>query len=214
MKIYRDVPVPKRPVGRPKGTKGIPRSKSNSKAQPQKKYIKIKRFVTEYLVDLNGQKAYQRCGWDLDNDQAASLNAGKLLNRADVIQLIAEAEAERAKRVEITQEMVLKELALLTFTNLKDVATWDGNSFILKPFDQLTRDQAAIISNIALKRTPIGDFDIKFATPSASDKRTALVDLGKHLGMFWEGNQPVDPLEIAKKVRQAAKEIKERTMPE
>lgn len=214
MKIFRDVPLQKKPVGRPKGTTGIPRKKSNSKATPQKKYIKIKRFVTEYLVDLNGQKAYQRCGWDKDNDQAASVNAGKLLNRIDVIQLIAEAEAERAKRVEITQEMVLKELSLLAFANLKDVATWDGQSFILKPFDQLTRDQAAIISNISLKRTPIGDFDVKFGTPSAADKRTALVDLGKHLGMFWEGTQPVDPLEIAKKVKQAAKEMQERTMPE
>lgn len=210
MKIIRDIPVEsaepiKRGRGRPKG-KGNKRAKSS-----QKRYVKIKRFVAEYLIDLNAQKAYQRCGYGTGNDQSDSANASKLLNRPDVQQLIVEAEEKRAKEVNITQEMVLKELALLAFANLKDISTWDGNNMVLKPFDQLTREQTAIISSISLKRTPFGDFDLKFTTPSAQDKRGALVDLGKHLGMFWEGNRQEEPIEAARKIKEALDQIEERT---
>jgi phage terminase small subunit len=156
-------------------------------------------------------RAYQRCGYGTGNDQSDIVNAKKLLNREDVQQLIAEEQDKKAKELNITQEMVLKELALLAFANLKDISTWDGNNMVLKPFDQLTRDQTAIISSISLKRTAYGDFDLKFTTPSAQDKRGALVDLGKHLGMFWEGNRQDDPMEFAKKAQEALRQIEEKT---
>lgn len=194
----------KKKRGRPKGpsTKRI-----KSKVYAKKRYIKINRFVKEYLIDLNALKAYQRCGWASGNDGTDRISAGKLLDRDDVIQLIAEEEDRRSKAVNITQEMVLKELSLLAFANIKDISTWDGNNMILKPFDELTREQTAIISSIQLKRTPIGDFDLKFTTPSAQDKRSALIDLGKHLGMFWEAGRQEDPTEFARKTREALQEM-------
>jgi phage terminase small subunit len=205
MKIIRDkLPKPvKKGRGRPKGT-GSRKGKI-----PQKRYIKIKRFVSQYLIDLNAMKAYQRCGYGTGNDQADSANGNKLLDRPDVQQLIAEAEEKRAKEVNITQEMVLKELALLAFANIKDISTWDGNNMILKPFDELTRDQTAIISSIGLKRTAFGDFDLRFTTPSAQDKRGALVDLGKHLGMFWEAGRQEDPIEFARKSHEALNQMED-----
>lgn len=188
--------------------RGRPRGKTvfKSTAYPRKKYIKIKRFVTEYLVDLNGMRAFQRCGYGTGNDQADNIQAGKLLNRPDVIQLITEYEAERAKKIEITQEMVLKGLKLIADANIMDLATWDGNNFILKPFSEMTRDQASVISSIQQTRNKYGDIDLKFTMPSVSDKRETLVQLGKHIGMFWEGSKQVDPAEITRNVRQAMKE--------
>lgn len=209
MKIFRgDQPAPKkRGRGRPKKGEEI------TKQHQIKKNIVAKTFVAQYLIDLNAFKAYRRCGYGTGNDDTDKNEAAKLLNRPYVQQLIAEAQNESAKRANITQDMVLKELALLAFANIKDIATWDGESFQLKPFSELTRDQAAIISSISVTRNRYGDIDLRFITPSSQDKRGALVDVGKHIGMFWEPVKTIDPDEMAKRLRQAQKELMEKTSP-
>jgi phage terminase small subunit len=216
MKITREEPEkPKKKMGRPKLKPGEKGKRSfEPKPVTRKRYYKAKRFVEEYLVDFNGMRAYQRCGFGKGNKVADSISAGKLLNTPDVIQLIAEAEDERAKLTKVTQDKIIKELSLIAFANIKNVSEWDGKNFILRSFDELTYDQAAIISDVKLKRNSYGDCDLSFTIPTASEKRTALVDLGKHLGMFWEGTTPVDPIEIAKKIKQATQEMNKRTMPE
>ena len=204
MKIQREIPFKvKSKRGRPKGKKGVGR----------KRYISVKRFVAEYLVDLNGAAAYRRCGYGTGDNVTDATGAARLLSRADVLQCIAEAEEERSKRVEITQDLVLKGLRLLAMANIRDIATWDGERFVLKPFNELTRDQTYIISSMKIMPKQFGGIDLEFKTPSASDQRACLVDLGKHLGMFWEGNKQEDPIEGAKKIRQALEEMEERTAP-
>jgi phage terminase small subunit len=135
------------------------------------------------------------------------------LDRDDVIQLIAEEEERLSKAVNITQEMVLKELAILAFADLSKITTWDGQNFVLKPFSELTRDQIALISSVKVMPRQFGGIDLEFKTPSAADKKAALVDLGKHLGMFWEGEKQGDPTESAKKIMQSLREQEERTAP-
>jgi len=212
MKIIRDTPYEpiKKKRGRPKGPSN---KRSYSKAYPQKRYIKIKRFVREYLIDLNGTRAYQRCGYGSGNDAVDNVNASKLLNREDVIQLIAEMEEERSKAVNITQEMVLKGLYLLANANVKDISTWDGNSYTLKTFEELTRDQTYIISGMKVMPRQFGGIDLEFKTPSASERHACWIDLGKHLGMFWEGTKDIDPGEMARKIKQSLREQEERTAP-
>jgi hypothetical protein len=57
----------------------------------------------------------------------------------------------------------------------------------------------------------LGGFDLKFTTPSAKDKRGALIDLGKHIGMFWEGERQGDPIEAARKIKEALGQMEETT---
>jgi hypothetical protein len=46
------------------------------------------------------------------------------------------------------------------------------------------------------------------------DKKSSLIDLGKHLGLFWEdSNKSRDPVEEARKIRDALNQIEERTSP-
>jgi len=204
MKIYR--PVEKKKRGRPKGPCNVIDERSH------RKYKLSKRFVEEYLVDLNATRAYQRAGYGNGNDQSDGVNAIKLLNQPKIQKMIADAEASRSQRVEISQDMVLKELALLAFCNIRDISTWDGHTFQLKPFGELTREQTAIISAIKVIPKQFGGIDLEFKTPSSSDKRACLVDLGKHLGMFWENNNTqIDPMEIAKKIQRAVGQMNECT---
>lgn len=65
---------------------------------------KQKRFVQEYLVDLNATAAAKRAGY---SEKSASRIAVELLNKTQVSAEIQKQQAKRQKRVEITQENVL-----------------------------------------------------------------------------------------------------------
>ena len=69
---------------------------------------KQKRFVQEYLVDLNATAAAKRAGY---SEKSASRIAVELLNKTQVSAEIQKQQAKRQKRVEITQEKALEELA-------------------------------------------------------------------------------------------------------
>jgi len=196
MKINRDEP-PKPPIKQPN-------RKNFRNPTNQKKYFKIKRFVEEYMIDLSPYKAWKRCGYAIGSVSLDTADAYRAFQRPDVQQMIFERMQERAKKLEITQEAVLKELALIAFQNIKDIAEWDGSNFDLKPFDQLTREQTAVISEIQIS-PGVNGVGIKFKT---YDKKSALIDVGKHIGMFWEGNgKDIDATEMARKIKGALNEM-------
>lgn len=179
-----------------------------------RRYFKIKPFIEEYLIDFNGVKAYHRSGFgnpdckmgdpDYRRDTQA---ASKILSKPQVIQAIHEAVETRARKVpDVTPEKIIKELSLLAFSNIKDYITWDiDGTTTMKPSEQLTNDQAACIAELVEVSSSKYRNTIKF---KLYEKKGALIDLGKHLGMFWEDSgRGSNPLEEAKKIQQALREI-------
>lgn len=146
---------------------------------------KQKRFVAEYLVDLNATQAAIRAGY---SEKTAEQIGYQLLQKTSVQAAIQEAQDERSKRTEITQDMVVNELVKVAFANGADYARVvslpgsDGRqgaqTVELTDTDTLTADQKAAISSIEETR-----FGIKVST---YDKVRALELLGKHLGMFTD----------------------------
>lgn len=65
------------------------------------------RFVKEYLIDLNATQAAIRAGYKAEN---ADVTGPRLLGNVGVAAAIAEGQAERSERLEITQEKVIKDL--------------------------------------------------------------------------------------------------------
>ena len=59
---------------------------------------KQKRFVEEYLIDLNATQAAIRAGYKAKNGQRASEIGHELLQKTQVSEAISEAIAERSKR--------------------------------------------------------------------------------------------------------------------
>ena len=146
---------------------------------------KRQRFVEEYPVDLNATQAAIRAGY---SEKTARQIGANLLSKVYIQTAIQDALAKRSKRTEITTDMVLKELALLGFANMKDYIkiSADGDPFI--DLSDLTREQAAAISETMVEdyyegrgedARQVRKVKIKF-----HDKKGALVDIGKHLGMF------------------------------
>jgi phage terminase small subunit len=69
-----------------------------------------RRFIEEFLVDGNGAAAYRRAGYQARTNHAAAASAHKLLTKADVAAAIAEAQAKRAERTQITADWVIQKL--------------------------------------------------------------------------------------------------------
>ena len=82
---------------------------------------KQKRFVDEYLIDLNATQAAIRAGYKAKNGQRASEIGHELLQKTQVSEAISEAIAERSKRTGINADRVLLELARIAFVNADDV---------------------------------------------------------------------------------------------
>lgn len=142
---------------------------------------KQKRFVAEYLVDLNATQAAIRAGYSV---KSAARIAVELLNKTQVSAELQKAMKDRQKRVEITQDSVLRELAAIGFSKATDYASIAGPLVKLTPTDRLTEEQKKAVASIEQ-----GNFGIKV---KLHDKVRALELLGKHLGLFdGKGGQSV-----------------------
>lgn len=138
---------------------------------------KQEQFCLEYLTDLNATQAAIRAGY---SENTANEQGSRMLAKVNVQKRIAELQAERAERLQIQQDDILRELASIAFASpahYMDVVQVDGTSRILvKPTAEWTEQQKAAVTSI--KNTPNG-VEIRL-----SDKVKALELLGKHLGMF------------------------------
>ena len=68
------------------------------------------RFCREFLVDMNGTKASVRAGY---GERSAHVTASRLLTNTKVAARVAELQAETAKRLEVTADTVMADLARL-----------------------------------------------------------------------------------------------------
>ena len=136
---------------------------------------KQKRFVEEYLIDLNATQAAIRAGYSSKN---ADKIGHELLGKTRVSEAISKAMAERSRRTGINQDRVLQELARIGFAKITDVV--DPDTAKIKA--DASEDDRACIQSIKIKPNEFGtEREVKLY-----DKKSALVDIGKHLGMFKE----------------------------
>lgn len=145
---------------------------------------KQQRFVQEYLKDLNGTQAAIRAGYA---ESGAHVEAARLLKNAKVAAAIAAGQQERAEKVGVTAERVLAELAKIGFSDVRRLFTPGG---CLVPVPELDDEAAAAVASVEVvtRKVPGGDSDEveRVAKIKLWDKRAALVDMGKHLGMFTD----------------------------
>lgn len=178
---------------------------------------KQQRFVDEYLIDRNATQAAIRAGYSAKTAYAIG---EENLRKPEVRKAIEAGEADLSERTKITQEMVMNELAKIGFSNMLDYVTPTETGDLFTDFSKLTRDQAAAISEVTVEEYVEGKGedarDVKRVKFKLSDKRSALVDMGKHLGMFKDrielGNDPdnplTDPKAASKKLSALAKLLK------
>ena len=134
---------------------------------------KQKRFVEEYLIDLNATQAAIRAGY---SPHTAKDIGCENLAKPNIAAAISQAMAERSRRTGINQDRVLQELARIGFAKITDVV--DPETAKIK--SDASDDDLACIQSIKIKPNEFGtEREVKLY-----DKKSALVDLGKHLGLF------------------------------
>lgn len=160
-----------------------------------------KRFCDEYLIDLNATRAYKVAYPRCKKDETANAASSRMLRNVKVQEYISEKQQEIEERTEVTQDMVIKELAAIAFSKASDYAklkkmkrnvpVFDGEDIVdykeeeytgieFTPTDELTEEQKKALSGIKE-----GKFGIQV---DSCDKVKALELLGKHLGMFNDIN--------------------------
>lgn len=153
---------------------------------------KRQRFVEEYLIDLNATQAAIRAGYSA---RTADVQGAQLLGNLRVAQAVAEAKAERSRRLALTADRVLEEVAALAFSKLGDYARWDTDSFELIDSDEIdSRAVLAVTQKTTTMTTDKGDLVIKRERGiKLHDKVASLKILAQHLGIINErpGDQAV-----------------------
>lgn len=148
---------------------------------------KQRRFVEEYLVDRNATQAALRAGY---SEKTAYAVGAENLRKPQIAAAVAAAQEARSKRTEITADAVLRELAKLGFANMDDFMKVGPDGAPRLDFSSLTRDQKAALVEVTVEEFVDGRGeearDVRRVKFKLADKRAALVDIGKHLGMFRE----------------------------
>lgn len=140
---------------------------------------KQKRFVQEYLKDMNASQAYIRAGYAAKN---AHVTSSQLLANPSIAAAIKTAMERRSERTLVTQDMVINELKRIAFGNMSSVATWNESGVTFKDSASLTEDERATIMSVEETTNEHGgSLKVK-----QFDKMKALELLGKHLGLFAE----------------------------
>jgi phage terminase small subunit len=135
-----------------------------------------RKFLAEYLVDLNATKAAIRAGYTERNADAHSY---RLLRRPDIAAAVAEALAARQGRMQVTAERVLLEYARIGFSDIRDVADWGPKGMSFRPKETLDDHAAAAIAEIVPSSNGKASGKIKLY-----DKKAALDALARHTGLF------------------------------
>lgn len=148
---------------------------------------KQKRFISEYIIDLNAKQAAIRAGY---SPKTAEVQASRLLSLVKVQTEITKAMEDREKRTGITQDRVLAELSAIAFAKATDYVEVDEDGFVkIKPTAGLTDEQKSAIAGI---KKGANGIEIKLV-----DKTKALEMLSRHLGLFNDKlNVNVESVEI------------------
>ena len=138
---------------------------------------KQKRFVDEYLIDLNATQAAIRAGYSV---RTAKDIGCENLAKPNIQQKISEKMAERSKRTGVNQDRIVLELAKIAFVNAADVI--DSDDATIKA--GATDDDNAPIQSLKVKVIPTKEGEGVEREIRLNDKLKALELLGKHLGMW------------------------------
>lgn len=152
---------------------------------------KRERFIKEYLIDLNATQAAIRAGY---SPKTAGQIGEEILKKPEIRAAVKQEMDKRAARIEITADRVLRELASIGFADTTQAVKIKGGNVRVTDTDKLPEDTRRAIAEIRQTVTKEGgSLGIKF-----HDKKGALELLGKHLGIWTEGDGDGDAPQVVK----------------
>lgn len=133
-----------------------------------------RRFVEEYMKDLNATHAAVRAGY---SKKTAGVQGHDLLKRPKIAAEVKKRMDARSRQNEITADRVLKELARIGFSDMRDLVGWGPKGVAIKSSRSISDDAAAAVSEVSEMAS--GRLRLKLHS-----KDNALMQIARHLGMF------------------------------
>jgi phage terminase small subunit len=137
-----------------------------------------RRFVEEFIVDLNAKQAAIRAGLGRTPKSGMEI-ASRLRKKATVSAAISALMTERSG---VTGAGVITEIARLAFAKMPDYAKIQNGALVITDTADLTEDQQAAISEITETVTEAG----RTIRIKLHDKGAALDKLAKILSLYRE----------------------------
>lgn len=142
--------------------------------------LRMQVFVGHYLTTMNAAEAARRSGF---SHKDAARQGHALLRNPKVIKLLHEQQKSLLAKIEVTQERVWREIALIAFLDPADIFDKLGE---LKPVPDIPEDVRRCIAGYKVKKTTFGEDgssderELKFANKDAAlDKLMRLTGLVK-----------------------------------
>jgi phage terminase small subunit len=142
------------------------------------------RFVAEYLIDLNATEAAKRAGYSARTSYAIGQ---RLLKNVEISAAIATAEVERASRVQVKADEVLRELVAIVRTNPSRFTTDAEGRLVLADPDDTESWRAVASVKQKTRYIPrkddedIVEREVEF---KLWDKNSAIDKAMRHLGIL------------------------------
>ena len=181
------------------------------------------RFAQELAKGKSANESYEIAGYTPNRHNASGLARQEHI-RARVAELIAREQHIEAKALEkaierlaITKERVLGELARIGFANIADYVDLTGEypTWALKDVPrELMGAVAELTTETVFERTKSNGApsEVRKVKLKLWDKKGALVDIGRHLGMFKDkvevsgpGGGPIETRELGARERIASR---------
>jgi phage terminase small subunit len=159
---------------------------------------KQRRFVAEYIVDLNAAAAYRRAGYKVSSNAAASANAARLIAKDSIQTAIQTALADRAARTQTLADQVVRALVNIAFSDRSRIAEWDKDGVTFRKSTELTADEKMLVESCSQTITAHGGT----IRVELCNRLGALKMLGEHLGLFDDLSKIKRELEELKKLVQ------------
>lgn len=144
-------------------------------------------FVDEYQLDLNATQAAIRAGY---SPRTAAAQASRLLINVKVAEAVSQARKERSRRLEISKDRVLQELARIALLDPGDLFDLAGNLLPVHAMPEDTRRAIASLEVLEMKDGPTVH-RVKLLA-----KKGALDSLARHLGLFDENRAPKEGRDV------------------
>lgn len=160
-----------------------------------------KRFIEEYLIDMNGARAARAAGY---SESAARETASRLLKKPEVAQAVREAREKLSERTEITQDWVLQRWAAIADVDKREFFDDAGR---LRPVSEWTREMALAVDGLNVTEIE-GEIAVKVSKLKLSSSKAALDSIARHLGMFKDKVEVSVDETLAERIARAKARLK------
>lgn len=138
-------------------------------------------FVKEFGKDLNAAAAARRAGYAAHSSDRMGY---ALLRIPEIRDAVQENLRMAMAQCEVTAERVIREIAIVAFANISDVASWSQDGLEFKPKEDLPRDVTATIKR-ARSTSSATEAGVTIRNEiEMHDKLRALEMLGRYLSLF------------------------------